>query len=187
MLFPGCQPVADVVPLVKTRYTSGCISQLICDRSPSPSCGVILSPGSRHSQNTGPYPNARQGSVGLKADCSLVCALCWCIAPPLQAYKDSGDTASKKGDRIWIAEMYGYSFGAAKTNVWHQWHHDFMLYPSYTPSCESCWQCRRGQQLPAEVFLRLSMAGHCLTGACATLAGVSARRVLCRSCHVLLC
>jgi hypothetical protein len=54
----------------------------------------------------------------------------------LQAYKDSGDTASKKGDRIWIAEMYGYSFGAAKSNVWHKWHHDFMLYPSYTPSCE---------------------------------------------------
>ena len=52
-----------------------------------------------------------------------------------QAYKDSGDTASKKGDRIWIAEMYGYSFGAAKSNVWHKWHHDFMLYPSYTPSC----------------------------------------------------
>lgn len=61
----------------------------------------------------------------------------WCVLPHPQAYKDSGDTASKKGDRIWIAEMYGYSFGAAKTNVWHKWHHDFMLYPSYTPSCES--------------------------------------------------
>jgi hypothetical protein len=53
-----------------------------------------------------------------------------------QAYKDSGDTASKKGDRIWIAEMYGYSFGAAKSNVWHIWKEDFMLYPSYTPNSE---------------------------------------------------
>lgn len=53
-----------------------------------------------------------------------------------QAYKDSGDTAAKKGDRIWIAEMYGYSFGAAKANVWHKWADDFMLYPSYTPPGE---------------------------------------------------
>lgn len=52
----------------------------------------------------------------------------------MEAYKDSGDTASKKGDRIWIAEMYGYSFGAAKSNVWHIWKEDFMLYPSYTPN-----------------------------------------------------
>eukprot|EP00878_Enallax_costatus_P023272 GHUV01024743.1.p1 GENE.GHUV01024743.1~~GHUV01024743.1.p1 ORF type:complete len:564 (+),score=175.47 GHUV01024743.1:251-1942(+) len=51
----------------------------------------------------------------------------------MEAYKDSGDTASKKGDRIWIAEMYGYSFGAAKSDVWHTWREDFMLYPSYTP------------------------------------------------------
>lgn len=69
-------------------------------------------------------------TVYVPVPCALPC--------PLQAYKDSGDTASKKGDRIWIAEMYGYSFGAAKTNVWHKWHHDFMLYPSYTPSCECC-------------------------------------------------
>jgi hypothetical protein len=54
----------------------------------------------------------------------------------MQAYKDSGDTASKKGDRIWIAEMYGYSFGAAKSDVWHIWKEDFMLYPSYTPNRE---------------------------------------------------
>lgn len=64
--------------------------------------------------------------------------LCCCrrrrVCP--QAYADSGDTASKKGDRIWIAEMYGYSFGAAKSDVWHKWHNDFMLYPSYSPSCE---------------------------------------------------
>jgi hypothetical protein len=54
----------------------------------------------------------------------------------MQAYKDSGDTAAKPGDRIWIAEMYGYSFGAARANVWHKFQHDFMLYPGYTPSSE---------------------------------------------------
>lgn len=32
--------------------------------------------------------------------------------------------------------MYGYSFGAAKSNVWHIWKEDFMLYPSYTPNSE---------------------------------------------------
>lgn len=62
------------------------------------------------------------------------------LAPVLsipQAYKDSGDAATKnKGGRIWIAEMYGYSFGAAKSNVWHIWKEDFMLYPSYTPNRE---------------------------------------------------
>lgn len=55
----------------------------------------------------------------------------------LQAYKNSGDTASKKGGRIWIAEMYGYSFGAAKVDVWHYYKEDFFLYPSYTPGSES--------------------------------------------------
>jgi hypothetical protein len=69
-----------------------------------------------------------------------------------QAYKDSGDTASKKGDRIWIAEMYGYSFGAAKSDVWHIWKEDFMLYPSYTPNREHlydavscCAVCKLGR------------------------------------------
>jgi hypothetical protein len=69
---------------------------------------------------------------------------------PPQAYKDSGDTASKKGDRIWIAEMYGYSFGAAKSNVWHIWKEDFMLYPSYTPNRE-----HRGCANPLQAFAAL--------------------------------
>lgn len=29
--------------------------------------------------------------------------------------------------------MYGYSFGAAKSGVWHTWGQDYMLYPTYTP------------------------------------------------------
>jgi hypothetical protein len=62
----------------------------------------------------------------------------------LQAYKDSGDTAATKpGDRIWIAEMYGYAFGAANLDIWHHWAHDFMLYPSYTPARE----CGKGTWL----------------------------------------
>lgn len=77
--------------------------------------------------------------------------------PCAQAYADSGDTASKKGDRIWIAEMYGYSFGAAKSDVWHKWHHDFMLYPSYSPSCEPQQQ---QQQHMASCLLCMCLLGQ---------------------------
>ena len=41
------------------------------------------------------------------------------------------------GEKPWIAEMYGYVFGAAKANVWHnpvdyfQW-----IYPGYFTSGE---------------------------------------------------
>ena len=38
-----------------------------------------------------------------------------------EAWRFSGDIFAKKaGDKPWIAEMYGYSFGAAAANVWHQ-------------------------------------------------------------------
>ena len=30
--------------------------------------------------------------------------------------------------------MYGYSFGAAKSNVWHYWDPEAMLYPGYEPT-----------------------------------------------------
>ena len=29
--------------------------------------------------------------------------------------------------------MYGYSFGAAKANVWHRYHTTAMIYPGYQP------------------------------------------------------
>lgn len=67
--------------------------------------------------------------------CCLSHAAVFCVVC-CQAYKDCGDNV-KKGDRPWIAEMYGYSFGAAKSNVWHIWKEDFMLYPSYAPGSES--------------------------------------------------
>lgn len=35
------------------------------------------------------------------------------------------------GDKPWISEMYGYSFGCAKANVWHITHSEHMLYPGY--------------------------------------------------------
>lgn len=38
-----------------------------------------------------------------------------------EAWRSSGDIfAQKAGDKPWIAEMYGYAFGAAAANVWHQ-------------------------------------------------------------------
>ena len=36
------------------------------------------------------------------------------------AWKLSGDVYTKKpGDKPWIAEMYGYSYAAARANIWH--------------------------------------------------------------------
>ena len=52
--------------------------------------------------------------------------------PCVQAWKLSGDVyATHPGDKPWISEMYGYSFGAAKANVWHKYHTTAMMYPSY--------------------------------------------------------
>eukprot|EP00884_Botryococcus_braunii_P005119 jgi/Botrbrau1/14608/Bobra.67_2s0008.1 len=51
------------------------------------------------------------------------------------AWKYAGDAyALKPGDKCWISEMYGYSFGAAKAGVWHHTDHEAMLYPGYLPS-----------------------------------------------------
>lgn len=52
----------------------------------------------------------------------------------LQAWHLTGDVYSKKpGDKPWISEMYGYSFGAAKAGVWHKSEVESMLYPGYQP------------------------------------------------------
>jgi hypothetical protein len=56
----------------------------------------------------------------------------------LQAWRLTGDVYSKKrGDKPWISEMYGYSFGAAKAGVWHKYDEESMLYPSYMPNGEA--------------------------------------------------
>lgn len=50
----------------------------------------------------------------------------------------TGDVYSKNpGDKPWISEMYGYSFGAAKAGVWHKSEVESMLYPGYQPVGES--------------------------------------------------
>lgn len=47
-----------------------------------------------------------------------------------QAWNLTGDVFSiHKGDKPWISEMYGYSFGAAKADVWHRYHTSAMIYP----------------------------------------------------------
>lgn len=52
-----------------------------------------------------------------------------------QAWRLAGDIfATKAGDKPWISEMYGYSFGAAKADVWHRYDSTAMLYPSYFSS-----------------------------------------------------
>lgn len=51
-----------------------------------------------------------------------------------QAYKYAGDALAKnQGDKPWLAEMYGYAFGAAKADVWHRWDNASMIYPGYAP------------------------------------------------------
>jgi hypothetical protein len=54
--------------------------------------------------------------------------------------------SKQRGDKPWISEMYGYSFGAAKAGVWHKYDEESMLYPSYMPNGERdrvrvCGQC----------------------------------------------
>jgi hypothetical protein len=53
----------------------------------------------------------------------------------LQAWRLTGDVYSTKpGSKPWISEMYGYSFAAAKHNMWHRIDPSSMLYPGYLPS-----------------------------------------------------
>ena len=47
-----------------------------------------------------------------------------------QAWTLSGDSYTPHpGDKPWIAEMYGYSYGAAKAGIAHEWLEDGLLYP----------------------------------------------------------
>lgn len=49
------------------------------------------------------------------------------------AYNETGDEwAQQPGRKPWIAEMYGYSFGAAVAGVWHRVDLMAQLYPGYT-------------------------------------------------------
>ena len=58
-----------------------------------------------------------------------------------QAWQLSGDAyATHPGDKPWISEMYGYSFGAAKADVWHKYHTTAMIYPGYLPIGAPSWQ-----------------------------------------------
>jgi len=80
--------------------------------------------------------------------------------PPLlfqvQAWRFAGDSyATKPGDKPWISEMYGYSFGAAKAGVWHVADDSSMIYPGYEPRgglnmSTTAWRawCRLCQILP---------------------------------------
>lgn len=51
------------------------------------------------------------------------------------AFNETGDEYAKAfGQRAWISEMYGYSFGASTAGVWHRADHAAMLYPGYAPT-----------------------------------------------------
>lgn len=69
------------------------------------------------------------------APCPAVFPASACPCGCFQAWHLSGDVyATHPGDKPWISEMYGYSFGAAKADVWHKWDATSMLYPSYVPA-----------------------------------------------------
>lgn len=67
------------------------------------------------------------------------------LPDPLQAWNLTGDVfATHPGDRPWISEMYGYSFAAAKADVWHKSHLTAMIYPgdhlpTPLPAVNSYW------------------------------------------------
>lgn len=69
-------------------------------------------------------------------------ALTSLLACPAALSRSPAD-ADRPGRKPWISEMYGYSFGASSSNVWH--HVDFaaMLYPTYKPIGDrrgrACW------------------------------------------------
>ncbi|BDA42986.1 Peptidyl serine alpha-galactosyltransferase [Coccomyxa sp. Obi] len=49
------------------------------------------------------------------------------------AWNLTGDAFTHNpGDKPWISEMYGYSFGTASADVWHHVDYEAMLYPGYT-------------------------------------------------------
>ena len=51
-----------------------------------------------------------------------------------QAWKHAGDVLAKhKGDKPYIAELYGYAFAAAKADVWHTWDNTSLIYPGFAP------------------------------------------------------
>lgn len=53
---------------------------------------------------------------------------------PVQAWNLTGDAFTHKpGEKPWISEMYGYSYGCSAADVWHKTDQSAMLYPGYTP------------------------------------------------------
>mgnify|MGYP001810787274 CR=1 FL=1 len=68
-----------------------------------------------------------------------------CVSSVVQAWHLTGDVYAKKpGDKPWISEMYGYSFGAAKAGVRHRSEVESMLYPGYQPVGECVCLGERG-------------------------------------------
>lgn len=53
-----------------------------------------------------------------------------------KAWNLTGDHYAREGERPWIAEMYGYSFGCSRAGVWHRVHTTAMLYPGYEVGLE---------------------------------------------------
>ena len=76
-------------------------------------------------------------SPGIPVLSRLVCSVLLCfnvliLCTGLQAWNLTGDSYSvNPGDKPWISEMYGYSFGCAMADVWHKVDYSAMLYPGY--------------------------------------------------------
>lgn len=115
---------------------------------------------------------AGPGSCGLvccsRAELELVSALTSLLACPAALSRSPAD-ADRPGRKPWISEMYGYSFGASSSNVWHHVDYAAMLYPTYKPIGE--WGGSAGEgssagmcvpaRLRAAVWQQLSMPLPC--------------------------
>ena len=57
----------------------------------------------------------------------------------MQAWTLSGDSYTPNpGDKPWISEMYGFSYGCAKADIWHEFMDGSMIYPGDYVIGESC-------------------------------------------------
>ena len=80
------------------------------------------------------------------------------------------------GDKPWISEMYGYSFGCAKAGVWHTTRSEFMLYPGYMARGVSGWaaRCARCARWVVHALRSCGVLVGILLCACSTAAAAAA-------------
>lgn len=88
----------------------------------------------------------------------------------VQAWNQTGDVYAVPGEPVWIAEMYGYSFGCSRAGVWHITDPTFQLYPGYETSREH-FACELLSHAVACLLVCLGLTSVYRNGACDTEQG----------------